>query len=263
MFKKITSTILAIILTLTVLLCAAPGVMAEEGSPVLYVEECVQISDTQIIIKFSEPIAINMHKSNRGPYIALRIVNDANELQWSGESPLQWDGPCYFVGSKHDTLLMEYGTADTLNVTDVLSFDKDVAKFYKEGLKVKLCIEEVPYDQTQAFVCDGLIDNITTTDGKTRLWSNTPRGWDGVYSYVYRDFDYEIDLSKLEPTSKVDDFDYGDKVMFVVESPEPEIVTEVIEEKQNSPITVIAILVGGAIIGTGLFFIFRKVGKKI
>ena len=61
------TTILATVMTLLAMCMAAPEVAAEEETKLLTVEDCVQISDTQIIVKFSEPIAVKMCIRDSGP----------------------------------------------------------------------------------------------------------------------------------------------------------------------------------------------------
>lgn len=264
MTKRIITTILAIVMTLLALCIAAPGVAAEDEQKFLTVEDCVQISDTQIIVKFSEPIAVNLHDSNRGPWVALRIVNTQNILQYDETMALQYQGNCSFVGEEHDTMLFEYGSEKTVTISDIVNFRGDYAQYYKEGLNVDLCIEEVPYDQTKA-AHDGFLDNITTLDGETRLWGNAPYGWDGVYMPIRVDYDYEIDLSNIEPLSIIDDFDYG-TILSIEEReiPEPIVKTEVV--KQNDPVYMIIWLAASVVLAVILFFVImtivRKAGKK-
>ena len=97
----------------------------------LTVTECIQISDTELIIKFSEPVAVNLHDTNRGPWIALRIVDGGHVLQYDGANPLQYQGECSFVGSSHDIILFKYGSEGVLTSTDVINFQNGIDKYYK------------------------------------------------------------------------------------------------------------------------------------
>lgn len=264
MARRIMTTILATVMTLLAMCMAAPEVAAEEETKLLTVEDCVQISDTQIIVKFSEPIAVNLLDSNRGPWIALRIVDTGNNLQYDGAAPLQYQGATSFVGEEHDTMLFELGRGLTYTANDIINFQGDFAKYYRDGLEVDLCIEEVPYDQTKA--ChDGYIDNVTTLDGETRLWANAPYGWDGMYCSIRVDYSYELDTSSTESLSVIDDFDYG-TILSVEEReiPEPVVETKVI--KQNNPVYMIVWLVAGFVVAFILCLvtmaIVRKAGKK-
>ena len=174
----------------------------------LTVTEVTQISDTQLIIRFSKPVAFNLLGSNRGPYIALRVVDTNNRLQYSDTSqPLQFQGKICFTDSAHDTVLFVYDDGVN-NITSLQQFEGDLAKYAEKGYTLKLAIEEVPFDQTNPSR-DGLIDNITTADGTRKLTANLVGGWDGQYSSITRDFSIITDKTAYEDISIPDHFNYG------------------------------------------------------
>ncbi len=179
-----------------------------KASDLLTVTEVIQISDTQLIIRFSKPIAFNLLGSNRGPYIALRVVDANNILQYSDNSqPLQFQGKICFTDSEHDTILFAYDDGVN-NITSLQRFEGDLVNYAGKGYTLKLAIEEVPFDQTNPSR-DGLIDNITTVDGTQKLTANLVGGWDGQYSSIAKDFSIKTDKVSYEDVGIPDSFDYG------------------------------------------------------
>ena len=133
------------------ILCTAvmTGVSAADNTPALLtVTDVLMINDSQLIIRFSEPAAFNLLGKNRGPYIALRVVDANNRLQYAGGTvPLQYRGRLCFTDSAHDTVLFTYD--DGVNdIVSLLRFEGDLAPFAGRGYELKLAIEEVPFDQS-------------------------------------------------------------------------------------------------------------------
>ena len=150
------------------ILCTAvmTGVSAADNTPALLtVTDVLMINDSQLIIRFSEPAAFNLLGKNRGPYIALRVVDANNRLQYAGGTvPLQYRGRLCFTDSAHDTVLFTYD--DGVNdIVSLLRFEGDLAPFAGRGYELKLAIEEVPFDQsspipTTSSVCSGIVDRL-------------------------------------------------------------------------------------------------------
>lgn len=198
------------------ILCTAvmTGVSAADNTPALLtVTDVLMINDSQLIIRFSEPAAFNLLGKNRGPYIALRVVDANNRLQYAGGTvPLQYRGRLCFTDSAHDTVLFTYD--DGVNdIVSLLRFEGDLAPFAGRGYELKLAIEEVPFDQSSPSR-DGLIDNITTADGKTKLSANLVGNWDGQYCEIKEDRSISVDSGSFEDITDPDGFDYG-KVLSV------------------------------------------------
>jgi len=264
--KRIITTILSMIICLSALLIAAPAAVAEENE-LLLVEDVVLVDDAHLIIKFNQPVAINMNGDNRGPWIALRIVDDANNYQIAddGSMVLQWNCLTEFTDDNHDTIVMTYDL-DGSDMRDFATFGGMWAQYYKEGRHARLCIEEVPYNQAEP-AADGFIDNITTLDGKTRMWANKPGGWDGSYFDIRMDYSYDIDLSNTQGLVKIDDFDYGTVLSVGKLSAEKDAEVETITKTvvKNNPLhTGIIIGVGvlaGAALAVVLTLVIGKAGK--
>lgn len=109
---KLNKIIAALLLVVLILACLPVSAQEER---VLTLKRAVQVNDTQIVLEFSEPIAINLHQSNRGPYCPVRLVNSSggttrfnNEkhlLHPQYNTHLQWIGSLQFLDSKHDRLI--------------------------------------------------------------------------------------------------------------------------------------------------------------
>ena len=57
----------------------------------------VQISDKELLIEFSEPIAFNVNNVNRGPFVCIRFVNKSDTVVWLNndsktKQAIQWQG---------------------------------------------------------------------------------------------------------------------------------------------------------------------------
>ena len=264
--KRIITTILSMIICLSALLIAAPTALAAKND-LLLVEDVVLVDDAHLIVKFNKPVAFNIKGDNRGPWIALRIVDDANNylVADNGSMVLQWTCLTEFTDDKHDTLVMTYDL-DGSTMKDFVNFGGLWREHYKEGRHARLCIEEVPYNQAEP-AYDGFIDNITTLDGKTRMWANKPGGWDGSYFDIRTDYNYKIDLSNKQALRKIDDFDYGTVLAagtLTAEESKTETETKVVTETvvKNNPLHTGIIIGVGAVAGAALAVVLGLVIGK-
>ncbi len=236
------------------ILCLSLPISAKERK--LTLKRAVQVSDTQIVMEFSEPIAINMHGENNGPYIAIRVVNsmgDSTRLDKKEEvlhanynQVIQWHGTLNYVDEKHDRLVMTIGTSHAfgLNTISAVRDYEGVLSNYKDR-KVMLVIEEVPFDSTQP-MADNKICNITTTDGEVYLTPDWPSGWERVVTPFEVDFNYPIDASKFESKENPYQLAAGTIEKNTVQpEEEPVIVTQVV---QNDPIVIATIFAGGVLV---------------
>ncbi len=253
--KRVLLCCLALMLLLTV--C----VYADEDK--LTLDRAIQISDTQIVLEFSAPIAINLERSNRGPYTALRLVEGESTLQWEGGQPLQATGNMVFLDEKHDRVLWTITEQlfGCTNATEVISFANGLEVYKDKGWTVKFCMEEVPYQEDKD-TGDGLLCNVTTADGSLHLTANRPEGWDGMYVPIEKDFEYPADLSKTESVipEKKDDFKFT-LLAYDAPEPEPEEKTEPVE-KDSKTGAVIGGCAGGAVVIAAIIFLAVKKGGK-
>ena len=100
---KFNKIIAALLLVVLVLACLPVSAQQER---VLTLKRAVQVNDTQIVLEFSEPIAINLHQQNRGPYCPIRLIsssggttrfNNEKHLQHPNYNTiLQWQGSLRF-----------------------------------------------------------------------------------------------------------------------------------------------------------------------
>lgn len=183
--KKIVAVVCVLLM-----LCALPV----QAQPVLTMDRAVMVNDTQIILEFSEPVAINLLGASSGPFAAVRLVNNKNMIQTSRDEQaqnLQWLGTLEYVDEKKDRLIFTVGFSrlgvDT--VSDVYNRAGALADY--RDLYCCMCLEEVAFDSSVS-AYNGLIENVTSLDGKRLLCANTV-SWDGIYVRLEKDYEYDYD----------------------------------------------------------------------
>jgi len=195
--------IISLVLIIGLCVVMVPFVGTTQAARILTFDRAVQINDYQIVMEFSEPIAINLKQTNSGPYCAIRLVtNEKNELGRSKEGTiLQWKGTIEYADANHDKLLwtMADNRLGMVTVNDILNYRGALAPYSE--YKAKLCIEEIPYNTTVP-AATGLLDNVTTADGEVHLSANRPIGYDGAYCPIEINYNYPIDLTKTESLTK-------------------------------------------------------------
>ena len=165
------------------------------GDEILYPEfslkRAVAASDTVLILEFTKPVTVTEIK----PYMALRIVDNNNELIWTGDpgtsTPVQFEGTWGYAKGDHSRIVWTLNTSNAFGVTDVADIINrtgplaDYAQY-----KTMFCIEEI---WTDANAQPGLIDNIVDENGEG-LYANKPHsiGYDGTYVKVVIDKNYLI-----------------------------------------------------------------------
>ena len=139
LIKRLFIIALACVLSLSVVLFASPKAAAASDE-LLYVEKAVQISDTQLLVFFSEPIAFNLNGNSKGPWTAIRVVGKRDAIIKTSEGKyLQWQCTTQFANEEHDVLLLTYGY-DKENITTILNWEGMHAG-YAAGNKIKLLKE--------------------------------------------------------------------------------------------------------------------------
>lgn len=267
---KFNKIIAALLLVVLVLACLPVSAQQER---VLTLKRAVQVNDTQIVLEFSEPIAINLHQHNRGPFCPIRLIsssggttrfNSEKHLQHPNYNTiLQWNGSLRFLDNKHDRLIWTL-TGSTLgveSVSDITEYAGDLAE-YKDR-RAAFVIEEVPFNE-KSVTADMRIDNITTADGEVYLRPTYPSGWERVVVAIEQDFSYKVDPALFESTENEIKFEGGliDKGEYVEPEPEAGPAVTVVEVMQNDPIIIGAILGGCALFGALMIVIAVIVRKK-
>ncbi len=246
------------------LLLSLPFAAQAEDSDFLTLDRVVQISDTEMILEFSEPVVLNKFQVNRGPYGALRYVNASNAVGYAinqynvNGDPLQWEGQYMYINEDHSKLLWRITTnrlgCNTISEIVNISHPDALRSIEKNKLELRFVLEEVPYDQ-KGITADGKIDNVTTEDGSKYLLPNKPSGWESCIMEVVRDFNYPLDRSKFVGTSSAAqnwDFD----VIFkgeglVVEEEVDGTPVEIVKVLKNDP-KVIAMIFGADLVVAAL-----------
>jgi hypothetical protein len=168
----------------------------------LTVKRAVQVSKNQIIVEFSEPIAIGLTQS-KSPFVGLRLVKKGGNAAIRTDDDrmnLQWMFSMQFLDSNHDRLLLTLSssTLEITSIDDIRNFSGELARYADRGWEMRLVIEELPDDKTN--YSDGGVCNITTPDGKKMLFPTHISGYESVSILVERDFTYPFDESKTEST---------------------------------------------------------------
>lgn len=262
-----------IIALLVVLLCLGCLPVQATEDNTLKIERAVMINDKQIVIEFSEPVAFNFHEKNRGPHIAVRLIDALGRLikftkcdildPYYGMN-MQWNGTHQFVDSKHDRIIWTISDRNLgmENIRQIIDYQERLAP-YKDKNRVVIVIEEVPYDTNAAYT-DNTICNITTADGKHYLTPLMPDGWERTNTPLTIDYSYRVDPSKFESVEQEkkipNPLAKGNGVVIedLKETEEPT-VTQVV--KNNSAIAA-GILGGGIVLSVGLAALVIGIKKR-
>ena len=251
-----------IMLMLIVLIVSLPVSAAERK---LTIERAVQINDTQIVIEFSEPIAININQTNNGPYVALRIGDNGYPAYVEEhDNHLQWHGTIEFVDKNRDRILWtlvgkSFGVKDINDIRNRTGLLAD----YKDKF-MWLTVEEIPYNVDLAYT-DNAICNITTLDGEVYLTPTFPNGWESCNLEVERDYGYDIDYDEVFYVD-VKDFEQsvllgGADVEQPTENEEPDPMRTVTVIK-NDPIMIAVRLGIGVLLCGGLLVVGVIIRRK-
>ena len=260
--KKVSVMILVCLMAM--LLSLTVSVSASEP---LTLDRAVQVSDTEIVLEFSEPVAFNFNYKNSGPFTAIRLVQGANDdLMWENGNPLHISGYMSYLDSKHDRVLWTVTGAlgNNMTVTDVLACKNDLAKY--AGVTMKFCIEEIPYYDGVG-LSDAHICNVTNADGTVELTASRPIGWDGVYVPIDVDFDYKYDLNECQPLDVNEEDGFDISVMSIEEAKEKGIIKEkevIIKETKTGPnkLIIFGVLGGAAVITAVIVTVAAFAGRK-
>lgn len=261
--KKIIITLLAVL----VLLACLPVSAANNE---LVLKRAVQINDRQIVMEFSEAVAINLHGDNRGPYIAVRLVNNsggttrydrADVLDPSYNNPLQWTGSIEFADEKHDRLIWTISTSSRFGINtvrDIVNYSGALADYTDR--RVAIAIEEVPFDETVVAAGDGIC-NISNEAGDVFLTPTLPSGWERIVVPIEVNYSYPIDLAKCEPVDRVQPLEYEGSLISYGEYEELQ-AEETVQVLRNNVWFVVAILGGYVALSVLVVLIIRIIKKR-
>ncbi len=261
--------LLAFVLALGMMLAALPGVQAAEEY--VTATRAIQVSDTEIVIEFSEPIAIDFHQEGSGPWISVRLMNASDVVQYHGEgdsrTAMQWAAAgIEFLDDNRDRLLytIRSGAFGVETINDVTGF-RGVLAQYKDMYKVRLSVEEKPYD-TSKHRSDGFVCNISSLDGTKPMLATVPRGYDATCLDIVRNYNYEFDRTKCFPIDAPSDDAIGMIVGATpIEKEEDPVDIRYEEVVKNDPVYILIWL--GAAVALALVLIlllprFFKKGEK-
>lgn len=161
-------------------------------SPTVALEKVEVISDTRLLITFSEPITM---KGNA--WAGLRVVDENYKLMYynNGESPLQWYGrankqgyPFEWANEEHTQIYWTFRAVNTMGLNtigQVLRAEGSLGEVMQENWQIVFCFEEKSTDDFKVTTANGLIDSVTSADGRPVKPTVIKNGWnDGVYIKV-------------------------------------------------------------------------------
>ena len=138
------------------------------------------LNDQQLRIDFSKPVEVKGE-----PFWAVRYLRD-NRLVWSGEEeksvPLQWTGTWEWADDSHCAVIWTmYGgnTYGADNLYDLLHYAGALEQY--ADARIVMCIEELGENGELIHAGNGLVDNIVSADGGTRLRGSYFYGLDGSF----------------------------------------------------------------------------------
>ena len=254
---KMRKVILCLLVVLS-LLITLPVSAKEER--VLTLDRAIQINDTQVVLEFSEPIAVNFHNNNTSPWICIRLGHScyASVCEECG-GHLQWWGGYEYVDGDRDRLL--FTMLPNMGIDNINDIRNRAGKLaHHDDLNLWFCIEESPYNADIAYV-DNAICNITTLDGEVYLTPTFPEGYEKCNVALDVDFNYEIDFGKV--------MDRGgtviDRTLLVggetiqVDAPAEEEAPAAVV--RNNPL-VTALMLGGSAVVAGLLLTVGVIVRK-
>ena len=239
-----------------------------QEEPILTLDRVVQISDTELVFEFSEPVTVNkLDPNSKGPFVGLRVVNNKGAVQHIGEDAtlvyLQWKGALSYVDSTHDRLLwtMSGNALGFTSIPEILSWKGELAAF-QEKCQIRLVIEEVPFNRGASDL-DGGVFNITTEDGSRNLFATHITGWESTQMPLEKRYDYGIDRSQIE-SIRLSLYEgtvlyNGAEHQREEESSNRMPVQAVV---RNHPLVIAAILGGAVVVGALMILLAAVVRKK-
>jgi len=191
--KKVSALLLCMVLLASMFL-----VTNTQAADQVYLERAICINDTQIVLEFSEPIAINKNGNSAGPWICMRVLYPDNNTVTGGpreDNCLQASGGWEFVDEQQDRILwtMDIGCIYESNetISSIVNFENDMWRY---GLyTVKMYIEEIPFSRDNPG--GDWNDNITSLDGLRHLGTNVQYfepSWSATVCDIEFDSDYVL-----------------------------------------------------------------------
>ena len=256
-------------LMLAMLLFSLATSVAAQDAPILKLDRVVQISDTELVFEFSEPVVINkLDPNSNGPFVGRRVVDKKGGVQHIGEDAtlvyLQWKGSLSYVDNKHDRILwtMSGQALGLTTIPEVLAWKAELADF-RESCQIRLVIEEIPYNKGVSDR-DGGVFNITTEDGSRNLFATHITGWESTQMPLEKQYNYEIDRAALEsirlPLYEGTVLYNGVEYQALAEDAGVQTVTRTVV--RNQPLVIVAILGGGILLGLLVLVAAAVMGKK-
>ncbi len=143
------------------------------------------ISETKVRITFSEPVAISGN-----PFIALRVVDENDDLQWSGGArdsgtPLQWSGTWAFEDAEHKSIVWTID-GDAWRLSEILNFSDRISMGGKPLSDFAGCAAKLVFEETSGQARDDYVGDVVGSSGGVLAATNkaVPEWGDAAYVAV-------------------------------------------------------------------------------
>lgn len=242
------------------LICLILTPLSVSAKAPVTLDRAVAISENQIVLEFSEPVAFNAIYQNAGPYTAIRLVNGSDALIWQETVPMQATGSMAYLDSKHDRVLWTISEklGGISDITEIVNFGGELGGYNDGYNAIKFCIEEMPYYSGECWN-DSRICNVSNADVSEYLLASLPNSYDGVYVPIEVDLEYTDDLSGVEDLSK--GIDKEDNFLIGAGNAPSEVVTETVKEEPE--ILLIAGILGGCILVAVVLVVIATARRRV
>jgi len=271
--------IAALVLVLSLVLCLPFSIQAQEPQfHEVYLDAGYKISDTQIVLEFSEPIKVNVKNpwydirmTNREGTIQARYDAAGNQIGW-----YMWNVTLEYFNSDHDKLLvtLKDSLCDCDTISELVnaqgSFSEDVKEKINNGTyRFIVNVEELYFGNPNDYINDGNLQNLVSeANPEAYVWPNKLGNGEAVIWWLDellpKPANMVVDASKFEAlTGGGQDWESsilsaGEIEDTETEEAEPDVVTMV----KYDPLRIAAILGAGVLAAVVLVLVFILASKK-
>lgn len=275
--------IAALVLVLGLILCLPFAAQAQEETfREIYLEKAYQVSDTQIVFEFSEPIMINQ----KAPWMDIRMT-DRNGLivgvydkVGNHTGYYQWAIEVQYLNADHDKLIFTmtgeaYG-CDTISellagngiYSDDATVNADIREKIKNGTyRFVLGMEELYLISPYEILNDGMLKNICAEDDENVfVWPTRLHAGEAVHAWLdeleAKPAGLIVDESQFEGLgARGQDWDF-DVIALGEEKKEDVDTIAPAPIVKNDPVVIAVILAAGVVVSVVLIVVFMLASKK-
>ena len=275
--------ITALVLVLGLVVCLPFAVQAQEETfREIYLEKAYQVSDTQIVVEFSEPIKINQ----KAPWMDIRMTNQSGLIVGVYDSVgnqtgyYQWSIEAQYLNADHDKLIFTmtgeaYG-CDTISellagngiYSDDAKVNADIKEKIKNGTyRFLLGLEELYLTSPNEVLNDGMLKNICAEDDETVfVWPTRLDAGEAVHAWLDEleamPAGLVVDEALFEGLSGIGQNWEFDVMALGTEKTEEALEDTITKIVKNDPVVIAIILSAGVVVAAVLIVTFVLASKK-